>query len=531
MRRLERWFFPRGETLNFVIIACLSGAISLILIGRQIYRANWGLIDDHEVFYFLGPGLHLPLTDIWSTLLAKTEIGSLQGRFRPAYYTAKLIETSLWGANVHLWYLARTVGFAIFLSSIWWLLRRFVGIWLGGMLTLCIALLPLWAGIWSRLGTSEAYGAVCVGLMLYASYFLFFGTAVRSRNAGAIVLTLATVALVGMKETFLPFAGGTVAALLLAGIAKRLAPSVVAILMLAVFAAACGIVAVVVKEVRVSGADYYANSVQAWPVLVFAAKGVYFAVRQTWWICVAPILFYAALLKLSARPLAGWLTASAIVVLAYGFMIAMYAAQSALYRSNFPLNTRYDFPAMLLVPSSLGIAACYAFYLARDILSERTINYAQFAAAASICIGLAFGIGHPDKGKALAAAVRTNIEMTNAFYDELQLALGAAKKSPDSPIILEAYGPGAYEPVFSLSTYLPALGARNRISVRLHPEEKSEGKLYDGLQQELSDLEQAGGHGFTPLRESLARHPEDCISIGINGTPDAACSGFQVKTP
>ena len=112
MRRLERWLFPRGESLNLLLIACLSGAISFILIGRQIYQANWGLIDDHEIFHFLGPGLRLPLADIWSTLLAKTEVGSLQGRFRPGYYTVKLIETSLWGSNVHLWYLARTFGLA-----------------------------------------------------------------------------------------------------------------------------------------------------------------------------------------------------------------------------------------------------------------------------------------------------------------------------------------------------------------------------------------------------------------------------------
>jgi hypothetical protein len=531
MRRLERWFFPRGESLNLLLIACLSGAISFILTGRQIYLANWGLIDDHEIFHFLGPGLHLPLTDIWSTLLAKTEVGSLQGRFRPGYYTVKLIETSLWGTNVHLWYLARTFGLALFLGSIWWFMRRFVGIWLGGVLTICIALLPLWAGVWSRLGTSEAYGAACVGLMLFAGYFLFFSGSSRARIVSAVALTFATIALIGMKETFVPLAGGSAAALILAGVGKRLSPSIVAVLALIMSAALGGIILVVAKEVRVSGADYYANSVQAWPVLVFAAKGALLAIRQTWWICVVPILLFGLLEKMSDQPLAGWTAASATAIMACGFVVAMYAAQCALYRSNFPLNTRYDFPAMLLVPASLCISTCYVFYLARGFLSETAVSYAQLTAAFLLSLGLAFSVGHPDNGKALAAAVRTNIEMTNAFYSELQRALGAAEKSADNPVILEAYGPGAYEPVFSLSTYLPALGARNRISVRLHPEEKSEGKLYDGLQQELSDLEQAGGHGFTPLRDSLAHHPEGCVSIGINGTPDAACSGFQVKTP
>jgi hypothetical protein len=104
MKRLERCRFPRGELLNFLVIACLSGALSFLLIGRQVYQANWGLIDDHEIFYFPGPDLHLPLTDVWNTLLAKTEVGSLQGHFRPGYYAVKLIEASLWGGNVHLWY-------------------------------------------------------------------------------------------------------------------------------------------------------------------------------------------------------------------------------------------------------------------------------------------------------------------------------------------------------------------------------------------------------------------------------------------
>src|ERR1700716_749054 len=152
MNGLERCLFPRNQLVNFIIIACLSSAFSFLLMGRQIYQANWGLIDDHVVFYFLGSDLHLPLSEIWSTLLAKTEVGTFEGRFRPAYYLFTLTETWLWGANVHLWYLTRTIAFAVFLSSIWWIMRRFGGGWLSGALTASIALLPLWADVWSRLG-------------------------------------------------------------------------------------------------------------------------------------------------------------------------------------------------------------------------------------------------------------------------------------------------------------------------------------------------------------------------------------------
>ena len=108
----------------------------------------------------------------WNTLLTKTEVGIQTGRFRPTYYLFMLIETWLWGANVHLWYLARTLCFALFLSSIWWVIRRFVGVWLGGALTIWIAILPLWAEVWSRLGPSEIYGAGCIGVMVFATDFI-----------------------------------------------------------------------------------------------------------------------------------------------------------------------------------------------------------------------------------------------------------------------------------------------------------------------------------------------------------------------
>jgi hypothetical protein len=525
---LESCLFPRSPSVDFLIIACLSLAMSFLLIGRQVWQANWGLIDDHEVFRFLGPGLHLPMTDIWSTLLAKTEVGSLQGRFRPAYYVVKMIETSLWGDNVHLWYLGHTIGFAIFLGSIWWTMRRFVGGWLSGVLTASISLLPLWAGVWSRLGPSEIYGATCIGIMVFAADSIFFSDSPRIRNLNAIVLTLATVALVGMKETFIPLAGGTAVIFIWAGLRKRLSPVLMGILALVILACVGGIVFVVRKQVLAAGTDFYANSVGPWRTLTFAGFGFLDAILRTWWLYVIPILFFQLLRVLPRKPLGSWIADSRVAVGAYGFLVVTYAAQCGLYRSPFPHHSRYDFPGMLLLPLTCCILACDISCKLRACFSERTINYAQFAAAAFLFFAVIFP--HWREAPELSVAVKKNIETTNSFYVELQRALRAAEMSPESPVILEAYGPGAYEPVFSLSTYLPALGARNPISVRVHPDEKSNGKLYDGLEQGLLNLEQAGAGAIVPLRDSLAGHLQGCISIGINGLPDAACSGFRVNT-
>ncbi len=180
-----------------------------------------------------------------------------------------MLETSFWGTNVHLWYLARTIGFAIFLSSVWWTMLRFVGGWLSGILTVAIALLSLWADVWSRLGPSEAYGAACLGIMLFAADAVLFSQKPWTRTIGAVVLTLATIALIGMKETFLPLIAVPACVFVLAGADRRLSLLLFGVLSLLILASAAGMVVVMSRQVAASGTDFYANSVGIWPVLKF----------------------------------------------------------------------------------------------------------------------------------------------------------------------------------------------------------------------------------------------------------------------
>lgn len=530
MNRLERCLFPKSPLANFFIIAGLSIVLSFLLIGRQIWQANWGIIDDSQVIDFLGPDLKLRLSEIWNTMLTKTEVGTLQGRFRPSYYTFILLETSLWGDNIHLWYLTRTAGFAVFLASIWWFMHRFVGGWLSGVLTIYIALLPMWAGVWSRIGPSEIYGCILIGMMIFASYFVLFSDSPRTRNLNAIALALATVALVGAKETFIPLAGGSIAVLIWAWVRSRLSLPLAVVLVLAILCAGTGILLVVRRQLSAGGGeDFYGKSTAAAATLGFVAKGLLSALAQTLWIPIVPVWFLTLLNVIPRKPVKDWIVDSGPAIGAYCFLVATYALQCGLYRSGFPLNSRYDFPAMLLVPLTFCILACDFFSKIRPFYAERTINHAQFAAAAFVFLYCATSASQFDKGTAIRIAVRNNIETTNSFFNEVQRAVQAARAEPDSPVILEAYGPGAYEAVFSLKTYLSSYGARNPVSVRFRSDEKYSDKLFDSLQRQLSDMQQSGGHGFVPLRDSLAGAARGCISIGINGPPDAACKTFQVK--
>ena len=530
MNWLERRLFPQSRLLNLIVIVCLSGAFSYGLIGKQISLANWGMIDDHEVFTYLGPSLHLAPGDIWNSLLTNTEVGTLQGRFRPSYYFLKVSEASLFGPNVHLWYLGNAICFAIFLSSIWWTTVRFAGIWLSGALTASIALLSLWADVWSRLGPSEIFGAASVGVMLFAANFVMFSGRPLVRNLAAVIVALAAITLAGLKETFIPLAaGGPALIFVLAVIERRLSPVVIGVLACAILACIGGVGFVVSKELHAAGTDYYGKSVGPGVTLLYAVLGGLDGLLRTVWLWALPLLFFQMLKVVPRRPLGQWLSDSRMAVGIYVFLIAMYAAQCGLYRMIFPHNSRYDFPAMLLIPITCCLLACEVSCRLRDHFPQRVINYAQLVAAVFLILALVnANIGKPPP--ALTVAVKRNIESTTMFFDEVQRLVRAAKEAPDSPIILEAHGPRAFEAVHALPVYLHAYGARNPVSVRFHPDEQARGGLYDSLQLSLAGMQEADSGVLTPLAKNLAAHATGCLSVGLYGPPDSACKPFQMSS-
>lgn len=527
--RLDRLLFSRSRLLHLVVIVGLSFLFSYLLTGRQIQSANWGLIDDSEIFSFLGPSLHLSASDIWSTLVNKTEVGQLLGRFRPTYYVVKITEAWLFGPNVHLWYLVVTACFALFLSAVWWTVSRFVGLWLGGALVAYIALLPLWAHVWSRLGPSEIFGASSVAVMLFASDAVLFGDSPWIRNGGAVVLTLVAISLAGLKETFLPIAaGGPGFVFVLAAIRKRIPVVLAATLASLIVACLAALSYVVFEGLRAAGSvDYYGKPAGPGPTLLFSFAGVLDAFLRTWWIWILPILFFQRLNVLPTKTWREWIAGSGLAFATYAFLVAMYAAQCGLYRMLFPHNSRYDFPAMLLVPFTFCILACEVFRQLRGRFDERVVQYAELNVAGFVVFALV--IANVGARLPLAMEVKKNIEFTNAFFNEVQRASRAARDVPRNPIIIEAYGPKAYEGVFAVPDFLRALGSINMMSVRFHPDAKAGGPLDGNLQKDLSKLEAVGNDRLAPLAKSLASRSEGCLSIGLYGPPDSSCATFQIE--
>jgi hypothetical protein len=513
--------FARRGWLPALLIVVGACAISFILTGRQIWLAGWGIIDDHEVFYFLGNKQHLNFSEIIGTVLDKTEVGSLQGRFRPSYYFLRVVECWAWGRNVHLWYGFITVAFAFFLGSVWWVISRFLGLLPSALCMVPIALAKFWGAIWGRLGPAEIYAAPATGLMLLGCYELFFSPTVLRRNLGCAALTIGTLIAIGTKETLLPLALLTLFFVALAIVDRRLTMLSGLIACAVTLLVSSVIVFVVLKQLAGTGADIYGNSVS--PAGRIKATLMSMRPFSTGFIGIAMLTI--AIVWRYRKPLSKVGTVGVLGTLC--FLLGLFISQEIAYGGTLPTGTRYDFPAMLIPICFVCFIGCAVKLRDRETRGENLADGRAllFATAIGIVLLSTGGIGRVIKS---VHEVETNIAKTKEFSTELAAIVSRARTDPAAPVIFEAYGAGAYEAVYSLQRYLLSEGLENPIGVRLHPDERSQGPLYDNLERALRALQDSGGSLFVKLGDLPAASA--CLSIGINGEADTHCSGFRVRT-
>ena len=501
----SRYRLPTNRLAMFGIILGLSFLIAFALTGNQIFYANWGLVDDWEPFEWLGARDSLPFSEIWNTLITKTEVGLPTGRFRPAYYFLKAVEMATWGTNVHLWYFFRTLEFAVFIASIWWITSRFVGIWPAAVLLIPVLAMPFWGDVWARLGPSEAYGSGALGVLLLGAYGIFAGQSARVRGSGAVAITVATVILVGVKETLVPFAGLSVALLVIACARRQLSLPLAGLLVVVICGVTAAIMLVVQKTVS-GGVDYYAKPIELSSLVTIARSSLLRAVSYWGPAYLAAGLGLAMLERSRGQTLRRWATASLVAAAVFVFLVAMYVSQCVAYRGELPLNMRYDFPGGLFVPVNYCLLSCYVAYMTRPYFPPWSdwVVVGAVILAGYLLIPKAASQFRPSS---LPKATFRNIQKTDTFFRELQSAAAAARSSPGRPVILETYKPWswAYEPIFAISTYLEALGSKNPVAIRMHSDDRPSNALDEGLKRNIEKLQEQGNQRFVPLATGLAK--------------------------
>lgn len=172
------------------------------LFGINLY-AKWWLIDDHEIFHYLGnSGNSIGLTDFWRTLIDKTEIGLFGDypRYRISYFTVRIFESIFFKENVEFFYITRFFIAVFFFFSIYNILYKYFEFSLSFLLTIYLLLQTYWSDIFSRLGPGEIYCTLGVSIII-----LVFSQIKSIKNISITkhsFISLGVIVAAGSKENF-----------------------------------------------------------------------------------------------------------------------------------------------------------------------------------------------------------------------------------------------------------------------------------------------------------------------------------------
>jgi hypothetical protein len=203
-----RAFLTRN--LHILYVGFYSLGASFIFF-RSNLSIQLGPVDDHEIVRFLGSDRQLWIWQIPKVLIQQTEVGQYgeYTRFRPAYYSLRLLETSAFGIDSQSWYFSRifmvaltclflTLGLLALLSFKNKLVMVFFSTWF----IPTILGLSSWQGIVARLGPAEIYLGLGISVFFYLATILL-------TNLNSIWLWMLTcfviVVVVGSKENGILF--------------------------------------------------------------------------------------------------------------------------------------------------------------------------------------------------------------------------------------------------------------------------------------------------------------------------------------
>ena len=174
------------------VFGCIGFMISPVL------TAEFGIIDDHEIVSIVGRS-GVRTHDILP--LIQERAIEQDGRFRPAYYVSRIVESFLLGSNAQLWHASRLLLALIAALALYVAIRVLMPPFPAGVVTLL-----LFSGsqneIWVTLGPAESYG---VPLVLIGLAWIVLQLGRRNSRPPRLFPGFALLLLAGfIKESFIP---------------------------------------------------------------------------------------------------------------------------------------------------------------------------------------------------------------------------------------------------------------------------------------------------------------------------------------
>lgn len=502
---------------RWLLMAAASSAMVWALVGASP-RANWGMIDDHEIQDFIGPGRdRIPAGDLPALIAAHPEIGAPPftiPRYRPTYYLFRLLECSAWGRHIGPWMILRLGLFALTATLAFDLLRRWLGFAAGGVALACLAMLWMWPKIFITLGPAEAYAAPAAMGFAWCAAAILRGREAASGWLWAGVAFSALVA-IGAKENFAILAP---LALLLGGIEWRRGRLGVA------GAVACGVVVLAALWVAIvvgvsiaaqGGRDLYDRPLG---LSGFVRSGDGSSLRA-----IRKVVGYGLpLVAVTAWMAIAWYRGRAEgasrrqALLAVGAVLGFVAlSQFIFYRGEVFKKSHYDLPFVPLVCTlEIGALAAAAGWRSGSAALRRLCR--RLLVPGVLAVGaLALGGDHARQ------YTQNYIHETTAFTALVDQVAAACRAEPDRPVeaFILADVAGNHEPLHSVVRFLRAMGVSNALFLNPHGLPAGDAPGASRRDLELATLSREGGQTFEPW--STLPQEATPITICFSGDPPA----------
>jgi hypothetical protein len=446
----------------------IVSAICLFIVLGPAQSSQFGPTDDHEIALMLGSDRHLPLADAPSEVAQHVIEGN--GRFRPAYWALRVLETAVWGWNPRAWYIDRLILAIATIAATAWLAAVFVPRPIAVLAGLFVVIGPQ-AEAWFRLGPQEAYATplALAGLAL---------TARRHPLPGITLMVLSALT----KESFLPLAFAGIAWAWYLGYKRHATAS--ALVLVAIGAATAFI--------WISGGDYYAQD-----------RSPEAIAREAAWMLYEPaIAFGWPLLVVAAAIFSRRTVNSRTIVILVLLVVVIVLPQAIIYAGLgwSPWIGRY------LLPAVLATAAIAAIALAALARRHGILGAGGMAIAGLLAVQQSFALAPISSGWAITGI---------AFQASLSQLEAAMAEHPNAPLVVRPASVGDFEYVYALRRYVPEGAAM------LDPPTESPvgGEFEQSLMTRLLEISGKGGEGYVPLNLT-----DDCIEVDIRRPrEDAVC--------
>lgn len=502
---------------------CMFFAIALSYYCFGPNLGSWfGLIDDHETIKYLGPDRVLYVSEMPGFLL-DTEVGHPfeARRFRPIYYSLRLIETALWRDNVAIWYGVRMAAFAGFVALMAYYFIKYFGWGMGGALSFATLAAPYWADIFGRLGPPENYTVPAMGLVAFGLSGLI--SAGRSAGAGSVgrwlALLFGCLIAIGVKENYLFLLPLLVWAVFVLLKARRWRLGSVALFVLVL----CVITVFIFLLANfVGGNDFYGDDTSLKGRLKLLL--LYFRYyRPAFNYVVGAAVLLAVNVSLGGylwwrgRRLSAELRWLSISVVCLG----LSAVQYLFYKGLWPHGTsRYDFPGLIF----LGVAVVCWFRVMLGRLPWRAVRVGAPLVLLLISLPLA-GIW----AQQVRQLSLDNLGRTSVLRQRLDRVVAFARANPSLPIVVVANDPWDYESSSAITMFFEFESILNPkvLGIGFGIPYQNDDKTLQELAKRLQTTSATGGGGYAPLAEfDLSR---GCASFSLSGIGKFSCVDLSAE--